>query len=327
MATPLRISNPQVVVRHALHDEDRTWPETNCYVDLWIEVLHGLGLEPTAALAFTIGLDFEGDQYTFIKFPLDDLHALYGVEVQELNVWKPLLTHAVEQEALGRMLMPEVDSFYLPDTAGLTYGIEHGKTSIGIASVDVEKRVLRYYHAAGLHTLSGADFAGVFRLDEHAPAPGVLPPYAEIAKLERLTRLSAPELVDGAIALMRKHLARAPRLNPIRRHAVQVANDLQWVRSQSLAMFHQYAFATVRQAGACFGLTATFLRWLEAHGERGLEPAAAAFDAISTTAKTVQFKLARMANLKREVDVSPLFQQMARSWDEGMLRLHDHFGA
>ena len=38
---------------HPLHGLERNWPETNCYVDLWIEVLHADGREPTAALAFT----------------------------------------------------------------------------------------------------------------------------------------------------------------------------------------------------------------------------------------------------------------------------------
>ena len=30
-------------VPHPLHDSGRDWPETNCYVDLWIELLHGRG--------------------------------------------------------------------------------------------------------------------------------------------------------------------------------------------------------------------------------------------------------------------------------------------
>ena len=92
---------------HPLHGDDRTWPETNCYVDLWIEVLHARGLEPLAGLAFTLGLDYEGDQFTFFKFPHADLRVLFGIEVQELNVWRPLEVHAAEQLALGRMLMPE----------------------------------------------------------------------------------------------------------------------------------------------------------------------------------------------------------------------------
>ena len=325
MATLLRLPEAPTHVSHALHDDERVWPETNCYVDLWIEVLHGLGLEPMAGLAFTLGLDFEGDQYTFFKYQHDELRLLYGVEVQELNVWKPLLTHALEQTELGRIFMPEVDSFYLPDTAGVSYRIEHGKTSIGIVDVDVGRRELRYYHGRGLHTLSGDDFAALFRIDQYSPQPGVLPPFAEIAKLDRVTPLKTAELVRRALTLTRKYVANPPFTNPITLHALRLDRDLAWVRTQPLSTFHQYAFATVRQAGACYGLTASFLRWLTANGERGLEPAAAAFDAISTTAKTVQFKLARMANLKREVDVSPLFQQMARSWDEGMSRLGEHF--
>ena len=56
------------------------------------------------------------------------------------------------------------------------------------------------------------------------------------------------------------------------------------------------------------------------------EPAATAFDTISSTAKTVQFKLARMANLKRDVDVAPLFETMERAWDDGMARLGEYYG-
>ena len=37
---------------HALHQGERVWQETNCYVDLWIELLHGFGFDPRAPLAF-----------------------------------------------------------------------------------------------------------------------------------------------------------------------------------------------------------------------------------------------------------------------------------
>ena len=36
--------------RHALHASERLWVEKNCYVDIWIELLHALGLEPLAAM-------------------------------------------------------------------------------------------------------------------------------------------------------------------------------------------------------------------------------------------------------------------------------------
>lgn len=326
MPSVLRLPPGAKPPAHPLHSDDRTWPETNCYVDLWIEVLNGLGLEPTAGLAFTIGLDFEGDQYTFFKYSLDELHLLYGIEIEELNIWRPLSVHAAEQVALGRFLMPEMDSYYLPDTAGVNYRLEHGKSSIAIDDIDLDARTLRYFHNRGLHTLSGDDFTAVFRLDEHSPAPGVLPPYAEIAKIERMVKRTPADLAEHSIALARAHVARRPARNPIAKHRDRFAQDLEWLKSEPLSMFHQYAFATVRQAGACYALTATYLRWLEQHGQTGLEPAAMAFDTISSTAKTVQFKLARMASAKRNVDVSPLLETMERSWDEGMSRLADYYG-
>ena len=310
-------------VSHMLHGEERTWPETNCYVDLWIEVLHSRGLEPLAGLAFTLGLDYEGDQFTFYKVPLADLRLLYGIEVQELNIWRPLIAHAFEQTSLGRMLMPEVDAFYLPDTAGVSYRYEHGKTTIGIASIDIDRQVLRYFHGRGLHTLGGNDFIGVFRLGEHIADISVLPPYAEIAKLDGVRRLDTADLVDRATSLARMHLAMAPAANPMARYAERLASDLNWLRTDPSASFHLYAFATVRQAGSCFGLTSTFLTWLAENGRAGLGDAAGAFERISNASKTIQFKLARMARQKREIDVGPDVAEMAAAWDEGMSRLTD----
>ena len=327
MSSVLGVAENGAYVMHALHEDERTWPETNCYVDVLVDVLHSLQLDPVAGLAFTLGIDFEGDQYTFFKFPLGDLRTLYGVEIQELNPWKSVLVHAVEQVALGRYLLPEVDSFYLPDTAGVSYRIEHTKSSIAIAHVDVEQRVLRYFHNRGYYALSGEDFAGVFRLDANAPAPGVLSPYVEIAKLDRVVRLPPAELAARAVELTRMHLAWRPARNPIGMHRERLARDLEWLKGEPLSTFHQYAFATVRQAGAGFGLTASFIRWLQASGEQCLEPAATAFETLSTTAKTLQFKLARMANLKRAVDINPLLETMERAWDEGMNRLADRYGA
>ena len=73
---------PATYRSHLLHAPDRIWLETNCYIDVWIEVLHAFGLEPLAALPFTVGQDFEGDHFTFFKFPPEDLRALFGLSVQ-----------------------------------------------------------------------------------------------------------------------------------------------------------------------------------------------------------------------------------------------------
>ena len=121
---------------HPLHASERTWTETNCYVDLWIELLHALDLDPLAAAAFTISTDFEGDQWTFFKFPPEDLRALFGLEVAEFNVWRPVLDHAEEQLELGRLLIMDADAWFLPDTQGVSYQLAHVKSAMVPNSID-----------------------------------------------------------------------------------------------------------------------------------------------------------------------------------------------
>jgi hypothetical protein len=91
-----------------LHAQDRAWVEKNCYIDLWIELLHARGLEPLSCLGFTLAVDFEGDQWTFFKPSHDDLRTMYGVDVQELTVWRPLLDHVREHVAAAKWVCPEV---------------------------------------------------------------------------------------------------------------------------------------------------------------------------------------------------------------------------
>ena len=84
--------DPQTYQRHSIHSDERIWAETNCYVDVWIELLHALRYEPLAAMPFTFAIDFEGDQWTFFKFPLMDLTELFGIDVQEC-IWRLALCH------------------------------------------------------------------------------------------------------------------------------------------------------------------------------------------------------------------------------------------
>jgi hypothetical protein len=96
--------------RHALHRAPCDWLEKNCYVDLWIELLHALRLDPNAMLAGAMAVDFEDDQWTFFKPAHTDLWELYGLDVQELTVWRPLLQHAVTHLDAGKAIITEADS-------------------------------------------------------------------------------------------------------------------------------------------------------------------------------------------------------------------------
>jgi Domain of unknown function (DUF1839) len=319
--------DPATYVRHPVHRGDRVWPESNCYVDLWIELLHTMGVEPLAALPFTFTVDVEGDQWTFFKVPLADLQALYGVDIFELNVYRPLITHVAEQLALGRPSLVEVDAFYLPDTSGTSYHLDHVKTTIGIQALDTAGRRLGYFHNAGYFELGGTDFAGLFRLEGHLTDPEYLPPYAEVVKRSTGPALAGRALVGRSLELLGTHLARRPRDNPFRRFADRFPADLAGLGGGPLAQFYGYAFATFRQCGAAFELGGAYLRWLESHGEPGLAPLASACDTIAETAKTVQFKTARFVNAHRPFDPAPLLDTMAGAWDQTIVGLTDRYGA
>jgi len=116
--------------RHTLHSGQRVWLEKNCYIDIWIELLHALRLEPQAMLGAAVALDFVGDQWTFLKPSHAALWSLYGVDVQEMTCWKPLLEHAQEQLHAGRLISTEADAWWLPDTAGTDYRRQHTKSTI-----------------------------------------------------------------------------------------------------------------------------------------------------------------------------------------------------
>lgn len=304
--------DPECYSRHAIHATDRNWAETNCYVDVWIELLHASGFDPIAALPFTLAIDFEGDQWTFFKYPLADLYDLYALDVQELAIWRPLVGHLEEQIGLGRPVLVELDSYYLPDTAGTAYGIEHVKSTVAAIEIDVANERLGYFHGQGYYHLHGTDFANIFRLrGERNPA--MLPPYAEIVKRRALVPPRGEDLKRASVRLLRRQLELLPEANPFEKFKPRFAADLEWLVNEPLETFHQYSFATLRQFGACYELAATYLQWLQSQNAPGLERAIAAFTDLSTGAKTMQFHLARAMMRKKPLDLSPI-DDMAARW-------------
>jgi hypothetical protein len=314
--------DPKTYQRHPIHGENRIWAETNCYVDLWVELAHAMGHEPAAALPFTFAIDFEGDQWTFFKFPLSELQELFGLDVQELAIWRPVVAHVEEQVGHGRPVLVEVDSYYLPDTAGTAYRMAHVKTTIAVVSIDVEQRRLGYFHNAGYYELSGEDFEGLLL------TPWPLPPYTEFVKIrgwrtgnpacpDRQDCLSSTDLLAKSLQLFRKHLALVPPENPFLAFKARMAEEVNGLLQESLETFHQYSFATLRQFGACFELCATYLQWLTAQGEEGLEELTRDFLEIAEGAKAFQFQLARAMARKKPLDLTPL-EAMAERWERGI---------
>lgn len=319
---------PATYGSHALHALDRDWPETNCYIDVWIELLHALGLPVEPMLAVLLAADFEGDQWTFCKPAPRDLELLYGLEIQELNLWRPLLEHVRAQLGRGRVLLVEVDAFHLPDTEGTDYHQAHVKTTVGMASIDVDRKSLRYFHNRALYALEGADFDGLFRLDRPTP-DDYLPPFCEIVKAGSVLRRPDAELRECSLALARHHFARRPAVNPLQAYAADLDEHVRWLVDGGMATYHGYGFSLVRQLGAGAELLASYVRWLgggPAH-EPAYEPAAEAFARLSSDAKALLLKLARIASSGRPRELSTHVAGLSVAWQSAMERLAEHLGA
>lgn len=299
---------------HRLHGSDRIWTQTNCYVDLWVELLHLVGRDPVAALGFTLSSDFDGTQWTFLKPPPEDLRALYGIEVAELNVWRPVRDHVAEELARRVLLTVEVDSFYLPDTAGDSYHSSHAKTTIVPLAMNIGRRTLRYLHNAGTFALSGDDFDAV--LPPIGPGDGgYLPPYVERIVVDRLT--PTEDLAARAAAVAAVHLHRRPATNPVRRMGERLLADVTRATGGDVDAFHRLMFGTCRQCGSAAELAADHAEWLATHLGGGSAAAAPHFREVAACAKSLQFTMAR-AMRGRTVDVAGTFDRMASSYDEGM---------
>jgi hypothetical protein len=309
---------------HPLHLCDRAWTETNCYADFWIEALHTLGRDPVAGLAFTLEIDFEGDQWTMFKYPTADLQAIYGLRVNELNVWRDLGEHVEEQLSLGHGVTIDADAWFLPDTRDVTYRIAHQKTTIMAQMVDLDGRELGYFHNAAYFELDGDDFDGVLRRGPFAD-PILLPPYVEAIRIDD-DGLRGDQLVQGAIDATRAHLAHRPTTNPFPRFRKQLESDLDWLVGSDLEVFHRYAFGTCRQCGSGAELAAAFTRWLVEHDHRDLSEVAAGFTRIAAGSKSLQFGLARRMR-GRAFDLDEPFAAMADAWEAAMATLVDLYGS
>jgi uncharacterized protein DUF1839 len=305
--------DPATYRPHAVHGESRTYPESNCYTDILIELLHARGDEPLAALGSTVRLDFEGDQWTFFKPDPGDLERLFGVDVHEMQPYRAIPTQIAELLLTGRTITVELDAWWLPDTAATSYRTEHVKTTVIPEAIDIEAGRLRYFHNGSLYELGGEDFRGLFRLDVADPL--ILPPYVELVRFDAGSRLSGAALRDASLDAFRRHLAHAPTSDPFLRFGERLTSDLPSLLEGDSATYHAYAFATVRMAGAGFELLAAHADWLLG---AAAAPASQALGRIVEGSKVLGFRLAR----QRPFDPAPLVGEMSGAWGDAIGALH-----
>jgi nucleotide-binding universal stress UspA family protein len=299
---------------HPWHQGERVWSATNSRLDVWIELLHALGLEPAPVLLNTLCADFLGDQWSLTSVLKADLWACYGIAVEELFVWRPLLAHLVEQLDRGNAVLIEVDAFHLPDTAVGSYQRAHVKTMIAVTGYDRNSHRLRYLHGGVGAEIDGEDLDALL-------AAGIggaqLPPFAQVVRLERHVPRTELERAQIGVELARFHGTRIPAKNPVRSFGDALRTHGAWLTGGDSDHYQRWAYATLQQCGASFELSADVCVWLTSHGEPvgdAIEP----LRAIAKAARALHQRLARVPQSGRMPDVSQAVDEMAQAWDAAM---------
>lgn len=322
---------------HPLHRDDRVWTQTNCYLDIWIEIAAALGLppEPLGVCAYSAGT--VPGAWAFLKAQTDDLRDLYGIEVAEINLWRTVEEHVLDHLGAGELLTVESDAYYLPDTDGVSYGTERVKTTIVPVRVDPEARAMTYFHNSGLYALHGQDYDGALALRD---LPTCAPqPYVERVRLDGLVRDEA-EIRRRATALAARHLARRPAGNPVADLCDSVREVAPTLPDRGFAFFHLYSFTATRQLGLTAQAAADATRWLADGAADGDDPdrdsqpgldadelrtAADDFDVVSQEMKNLQFALARITG-GRARDLEPTLQRATERWGSAIDRVAAQLG-
>jgi len=308
---------------HPWHAGERVWSTTNSHLDVWVELLHTLDLDPAPVLLPTLCADFEGDQWTHTNISRPDLWAAYGIAVDDLCVWRPLLAHLVEQFDRGNVVLVEVDEFHLPALVGSSYQREHVKTLIAATGYDRDAHRLRYLHGALGAEVDGRDLDALLT----AGIGGAqLPPSSWIIKLDRMSARTPAERAQIGVALARLHGTRIPARNPVRVFGESLRSHGAWLAGGDAEHYQRWAFATLHQCGASFELAADVCAWLATHGEAS-EPAVPHLRNVSYSARTLHQRLVRVPQSGRMPDVTHTVEDMARSWDEAMTVLRPLYGA
>ena len=284
------------------------WPETTCYLDLWIELLQGWEREPAAVLGYAASVAWEGDQFTFGRPAHDDLARLHGITVHELTIYRPMADHIRAQQDAGATAIIEVDAFHLPDTAGTTYRVRHEKTTLIVLGFD--GTTLDYIHGRGRARLVGDDLRAVL-------TGWALPPFTEIVRREG-TPLQGEVLRDAVRDGLAARLRRRPADNAVAQFRQALRRDGP---ALTAATFHPYAFSTFRMLGTTFQSLGQLLAWL---GD-GLDDLEVACAAGSAAAKTEQFRAARATARGRAPEPADALDQAEAAWDTVFQGLRDRY--
>ncbi len=296
---------PQIFPRiahipHGLHTGQSTWHTVNPNVSMWVEVLHGWGLEPLAMLGCTVGIDFDRDQFKVLTIPTGDLEVLYGVSSYEVTAYDSLEAHIARQTADGNVVLVDLDAFHLPDMPEC-YGVRHAAVRVAIDRLDGASRSASYYRQGKRFELTGVDFIGAF--DTFSPQRQFDP--ADVRSIRCVSRSDAPVLAEAvpafAVQLLRNHLAALPKRQPIAAFREAFHDGLETLSAGGEAYRHAYVYSTLSRLGSHFELLAAHLQWLTEEGYPQPKRAVHASQQIAGESLVCQLRLLR-ATSRGQID-------------------------
>ena len=303
--------DPATYEPHAVHAGGRTYPETNCYTDILVELLHARGDEPLAALGFTCASTSRATSGRSSSRRRATSSAVRHRHPRDAAVPAAARTRSPSSSRAGRTMIVELDAWYLPDTAATSYRTEHVKTSVVAEAIDLDGERLRYFHNAALYELEGDDYRGVFRLGRRSPTTCCRRTPSSCRfdagpRLRRRRRCAPPRSSCSA-----HHLDAAPATQPVR--ALRRAARR---RPAGAARRRRRPATTPTRSPPCAWPAPAFellrvARRLAARRRRraGVRRAAAR---SSRAARCSSFKLAR----RRAFDPEPAVAALAAAWDE-----------
>ena len=305
--------------RHALHADDRVWVEKNCYVDIWIEVVHALGLEPMAMLPFVVAHRLRGR-------PVDVLQAAARRAARALRHRRAgaqrvaAARSSTRSEHLGagkldldrgrRVLAARHRGHRLPAPA-------HQDDDRASSDFDRRARRLGYFHNAGYYALEGEDFAQTVPRRTRRPIPTFMPLFAELVRIDRAGAAAGGRAArDVAARCSRRHLARRPADNPVARfgaalRARPAVAPGEGLRASITPGRSRRCASSARRSSSL----ALYLRVARRRRRSRRRPTRST--RLSQTAKAFILKAARAVNAKRALDAAPMFDEMAAAWQSG----------
>lgn len=302
-----QVTSPEGWRQSRLHAFDRDWPETNCDLDYWIELVAARGLPPEAMLGFVASQDFIVDQFSLLVPQKNDLELFYGASIRPLALYGRFEDHFAAHVRSGGIVVIETDSFYLPDSRGVAYHRRHIQTAIAIAAIDPKQRRADYFHNLGFWRLEGEDYDMTVHRPLHLQGDEIIPPHAEVIRFDH-EPLGETALRAQAFERLALRLARQPKADPVAAFAATLPARLSGLAGAGENAFHDWAFHTLRQLGAGFELFGDYLAWLD-DGPR-FKAARQACKIVSSLTKTLQFQAARAVLGGRRPRTAGLVEQI-----------------